>query len=69
MTIDEALKKATISVPDAGRVFFGLARGASYDAAKSGDIPTIKIGGRLVVPVVPLAEKLGLRSPLGEHAA
>lgn len=68
MTIDEALSRPTISVPDAGKLFFGLARNAAYDAAKSGDIPTIKIGGRIMVPVVPLAEKLGLRANIGRAA-
>ena len=68
MTVEEALARPTISVPEAGRLFFGLARNAAYDAAKSGDIPTIKIGGRIMVPVVPLAEKLGLRATIGRAA-
>lgn len=68
MTIDEALAKATISVPEAGELFYGLARQASYDAAKRGDIQTIRVGGRIVVPVAPLAQKLGLRSTIGTAA-
>lgn len=68
MTIDEALSRPTISVPDAGRLFFGLGRNSAYEAAKAGDIPTIKIGGRIMVPVVPLAEKLGLRATIGRAA-
>lgn len=68
MTIEEALSRPTISVPDAGKLFFGLARNAAYDAAKAGDIPTVKIGGRIMVPVAPLAEKLGLRSTVGRAA-
>jgi hypothetical protein len=42
---------ATISVPDAGRKYFGLSRDGSYDAAKRGEIPTIKVGRKLRVPV------------------
>ena len=68
MTIDEALARATISVPDAGALFFGLARNAAYEAAKKGDIPTIRIGGRIVVPVAPLAEQVGLRTSIGAAA-
>ncbi|MBB4001569.1 helix-turn-helix domain-containing protein [Aurantimonas endophytica] len=68
MTIDEALARPTISVPDAGALFFGLGRNAAYDAAKSGEIPTIRIGGRIVVPVAPLAERVGLRSTIGTAA-
>lgn len=69
MTIEEALSRPTISVPDAGRLFFGLGRNAAYNAAKRGDFATIRIGGREVVPVAPLAEKLGLRSSIGRTGA
>ena len=62
MTLEEALTKATVSVPEAGKVFYGLARNASYDAAKRGDIPTIRIGKIKRVPVAPIAERLGLQT-------
>lgn len=68
MTIEEALARPTISVPDAGKLFFGLGRNAAYLAAHNGDIPTIKIGGRIMVPVVALAEKLGLHTTIGRAA-
>ena len=68
MTVDEALARPTISVPEAGKLFFGLARCAAYAAARKGDIPTIRIGGKIMVPVAPLAEKLGLRSTAGRAA-
>jgi hypothetical protein len=41
----------TISVPEAGERYFGLGRNGSYAAAERGDIPTIKIGRLLRVPV------------------
>lgn len=44
----------TLSVPAAGKKFFNLGRNASYDAARRGQIPTIRIGGRIFVPVAPL---------------
>ncbi len=68
MTVDEALARPTISVPEAGKLFFGLGRNSAYLAAQKGDIPTIKIGGRVMVPVAPLAEKLGLRLNIGRAA-
>jgi hypothetical protein len=68
MTLQDALSRPTISVIDAGALFFGLGRNSSYEAAKRGDIPTIKIGGRIMVPVAPLAEKLGLRTSIGRGA-
>jgi hypothetical protein len=49
---DEAAK--TISVPVAGRQYFGLGKNASYAAAARGEIPVIKIGARLRVPVAAL---------------
>jgi hypothetical protein len=48
----------TLSVPDAGRLYFNLARNGSYEAARRGDIPTIRIGARLRVPVVQLERML-----------
>lgn len=45
------MTKHTMSVPEAGKEFFGLGRGASYEAARRGDIPTIRIGRRLLVPI------------------
>ena len=68
MTLDDALARPTISVPDAGSLFFGLGRNAAYEAARRGDFQTIKVGGKIVVPVAPLAEKLGLRSTIGRAA-
>jgi hypothetical protein len=62
ITIKDALEMVTLSVPDAGRLFFGLARNSAYAAARAGDIPTIKIGGILRVPVAPLAKMVGLKS-------
>jgi hypothetical protein len=41
----------TISVPEAGRRYFGLSRNAAYAAAERGEIPTIRIGRLLRVPV------------------
>jgi excisionase family DNA binding protein len=41
----------TISVVEAGRKYFGLSRGASYQAAERGEIPTIRVGRLLRVPV------------------
>jgi hypothetical protein len=48
----------TLSVPEAGRVYFDLGRNASYAAAARGEIPTIRIGSRLRVPVVRLEQML-----------
>ena len=48
----------TMTVPDAGRIYFGLCRNAAYAAAKRGEIPTIKIGKLFRVPVRALEQQL-----------
>jgi hypothetical protein len=48
----------TMTVPEAGREYFDLGRNASYEAARRGDIPTIRIGRLLRVPVVQMERKL-----------
>jgi hypothetical protein len=48
----------TLSVPEAGQRYFALSRGASYAAAANGEIPTIRIGRLLRVPIVALDQML-----------
>jgi hypothetical protein len=48
----------TISVPQAGKQYFDLAKNAAYAAAARGEIPVIRIGGRLRVPVCQLERML-----------
>ncbi|WP_190233825.1 MULTISPECIES: DNA-binding protein [unclassified Mesorhizobium] len=69
MTLEEALARPTVSIPEAGALFFNLGRNAAYNAARAGDIPTIKVGGIFRVPVAPIAEKLGLRTTVGRATA
>jgi hypothetical protein len=52
------MEPKTLPVPEAGRLYFGLGRNASYEAARRGDLPTIRIGRLLRVPVVALERKL-----------
>jgi hypothetical protein len=49
MTGDET--PLTLSVPEAGKKYFGLSRDGSYGAAERGEIPTIRVGRLLRVPV------------------
>ena len=48
----------TMTVPDAGRTYFDLGRNASYEAARRGEIPVIRIGRLLRVPVIALEKML-----------
>jgi hypothetical protein len=52
------MEPKTLTVPEAGRLYFDLSRNASYEAARREDIPTIKIGRLLRVPVGAMERKL-----------
>lgn len=41
------------------RKSLGLGRNSAYEAAKRGEIPTIRIGGRILVPIAALMRMLG----------
>jgi hypothetical protein len=58
MTKAERKDEKTISVPEAGKRYYGLSRNGSYDAAERGEIPTIQVGRLLRVPVAAMERKL-----------
>jgi excisionase family DNA binding protein len=58
----------TLSVPEAGRKYFNLSRDASYQAAKRGELPTIRIGRLLRVPVVAMERLLETAGHQGKAA-
>jgi len=41
----------TLSVPEAGKRYYGLGRNGSYAAAARGDLPTVTVGRMVRVPV------------------
>lgn len=47
----EAVERKTITIPAAGQSL-GISRNAAYEAARRGEIPTIRIGRLLLVPKV-----------------
>jgi excisionase family DNA binding protein len=51
------MDRKTLSVAEAGKVL-GIGRSAAYEAARSGQMPTIKIGRRILVPLVALERLL-----------
>ena len=53
-----ASEPKTISVPEAGRIYYDLSRNGSYEAARRGEIPTIRVGRLLRVPVAAMERKL-----------
>lgn len=66
--IPRADERPTIRLwPEAGQAL-GLGRSATYDAAERGQIPTIRLGRRIVVPTARLRQMLGLDDARREEA-
>jgi excisionase family DNA binding protein len=59
MSLAHNPERLVYTVPEAGRLL-GLGRNAAYDAAKRGDIPTLRIGRLLLVPKIPFHRMLGI---------
>jgi hypothetical protein len=55
---------ATMSVPKAGKRFYGLSPNGSYAAARRGEIITVPVGRLLRVPVKLMERKLGIEAGL-----
>ncbi|RIJ19413.1 DNA-binding protein [Clavibacter nebraskensis] len=58
MHLDEVRKRATLTVDETSAVM-GTARASTYAAISRGEIPSLRIGRRLVVPVPALLALLG----------
>jgi excisionase family DNA binding protein len=55
--MEEADSPVTLTIPQAAKRL-GVSRNSAYQAARRGEIPTIKIGKRILVPVAALERKL-----------
>lgn len=53
----ESGERAVCTIPEAGAML-GIGRASAYLAAARGEIPTLKLGGRRVVPLVQLRRML-----------
>lgn len=51
------MDKQTLTVTEAAHIL-GIGRSAAYEAARSGQIPTIRIGKRIIVPLAALERML-----------
>jgi excisionase family DNA binding protein len=51
------MDRKTISVPEAAKLL-GIGRSAAYLAARKKEIPTIKVGRRVLVPLAPFERLL-----------
>jgi excisionase family DNA binding protein len=67
MDSEKSPEPLVISVPEAGRRL-GIGRSAAYQAAARGELPCIRIGGLLRVPVRALERKLDAAGEASEDA-
>jgi excisionase family DNA binding protein len=56
-------QRLTYSVEEAGEIL-GISRSSAYEAAYRGDIPTLRIGKRILVPRIPFEKMLGKESKI-----
>ncbi len=58
------MESQTISVPTAGRLL-SISRVTAYKAAKSGQLPTIRMGRRILVPKAAIEKMLQVEPKAG----
>lgn len=67
----EAIKALGVrtDVPTAGAIIVGWCKDESYRAVKRGTfpVPVIRVGRRMIVPVQPILELLGLDTPAAKE--
>jgi excisionase family DNA binding protein len=54
---EEKIQRRTLTIDEAAREL-GISKASAYEAARTGELPTIKIGKRILVPVVALERML-----------
>ena len=58
--------RVTITVTETAELL-GIGRTSAYEAIRRGELPSLRIGRRLVVPVAQLLAALGVQSNNGEN--
>lgn len=61
MTVPNPTDQPTMTVEEAGNLL-GISRSTAYEAVRSGDIPSIRLGRRLLVPTAAVRRMLLLDS-------
>lgn len=59
-------ERLTYSVEESGRLL-GISRASAFEAARRGELPTIRIGRRLLVPKVALERMLEAAGTQGQE--
>ncbi len=55
---ERPIVRQTYSIDEVAKLL-GIGRNSAYEGARRGDFPTIKVGGRIVVPKAALDRMLG----------
>ena len=66
--MDKAVTKLTLTVPEAA-ARLGIGRNAAYQGVRRGEIPSIRVGGRILVPKRAFDELLSGRGVPNEKPA
>ncbi|HAN64462.1 MAG TPA: DNA-binding protein [Rhizobiales bacterium] len=53
----DSIERKTLTIPETAKLL-GVGLNQAYEAARRGEIPTIRIGRRILVPVAALERKL-----------
>ena len=61
-TLPNPTERPTVTVREAA-AWLGVSKSTAYQAVESGDLPVIKVGGRLLVPTAALRRLLLLDEP------
>lgn len=62
MLVPDPYERPTLTVEETAEIL-GVSRGAAYKAAQSGEIPTLRIGRRILIPTAKLLDMLGVEEP------
>jgi excisionase family DNA binding protein len=56
---DDDIQPLTVTVEQAAKLL-GIGRSTAYELVHTGDIPSLRLGRRIVVPAAELANRLGI---------
>ena len=62
LRLDDIEARLTLSVDEAASLL-GLGRTAAYEAARRGEIPSRRLGRRVIIPVPAFLDWLGVSAP------
>ena len=58
--MEAKIERKTMTVPEAAKAL-GIGLSVAYEAARSGELPTVKFGKRILVPVAALERLLEVK--------